>query len=82
MTKEQFTEAFNMGRSYSNMPYGFNNTMKEHWKYKDSNEAFSLYNVVGQSEQLVCDMCGSYKLEECTKDEYACEDCGHFPITN
>jgi PHP family Zn ribbon phosphoesterase len=38
--------------------------------------------VVGQSEQLVCDRCGSHKLEECTKDEYTCEDCGHLFITN
>jgi len=52
MTKEQFTEVFNMGRSYSNMPYGFNESMKEHWKYKDADEAFALYNVVLQSEQL------------------------------
>jgi hypothetical protein len=42
----------------------------------------SQHDVSRQSEQLVCDMCGSSKLEECTKGEYSCEDCGHFPITN
>ena len=39
-------------------------------------------DVSRRSEQLVCDMCGSSKLEECGSDEYSCEDCGHFPITN
>jgi transcriptional regulator of nitric oxide reductase len=46
---------------------------------KGWNEALNLPHV---GRTLVCDMCGSSKLEECTKDEYACEDCGHFPITN
>jgi hypothetical protein len=49
---------------------------------KGKNEQLTIPVVVRRSKQLVCDMCGSYKLEECTKDEYACEDCGHFPITN
>ena len=39
-------------------------------------------DVSRRSEQLVCDMCGSSKLEECGSDEYSCEECGHFPITN
>ena len=39
-------------------------------------------DVSGRSEQLVCDMCGSSKLEDCGSNEYSCEDCGHFPITN
>lgn len=38
--------------------------------------------VSRRSEQLVCDMCGSGKLEECGSNEYSCEECGHFPITN
>jgi len=42
------------------------------------NQALGLAHVI----KSVCDMCGSSKLEECTKDEYSCEDCGHFPITN
>lgn len=39
-------------------------------------------DVSRRSEQLVCDMCGSSKLEECGSNEYSCEECGHFPITN
>jgi hypothetical protein len=43
---------------------------------------FSQTPVDGKSNQLVCNMCGSSKLEDCGSGEYACEDCGHFPITS
>jgi len=39
-------------------------------------------DVVEPKGKLVCDRCGSDKLEDCCNNEYACEDCGHFPITN
>lgn len=38
-----------------------------------------IINIVEST--LVCDMCGSTKLEDCGSDEFACVDCGHFPIT-
>ena len=43
---------------------------------------FRVGDVSRRSELLVCDMCGSSKLEDCGSDEYSCEECGHFPITN
>jgi hypothetical protein len=49
---------------------------------KHLTEQLRLFAVSGRSEQLVCDRCGSSKLEECGSDEYSCEECGHFPITN
>jgi tRNA(Ile2) C34 agmatinyltransferase TiaS len=45
-------------------------------------QALRIHDVSERSEQLVCDMCGSSKLEECGSNEYSCEECGHFPITN
>lgn len=51
-------------------------------KQKCADEILRLFGVSGRSEQLVCDMCGSSKLEECGSNEYSCEECGHFPITN
>lgn len=49
---------------------------------EELNKALRIHDVSGRSEQLVCDMCGSSKLEECGGNEYSCEECGHFPITN
>ena len=40
------------------------------------------YNVSRRSEKLVCDMCGSSRLEHCGGGDYSCEECGHYPITN
>jgi hypothetical protein len=37
MKTEDFINAFNMGRSYSGMPHGFNSSVN--WKYKDVYEA-------------------------------------------
>ena len=48
----------------------------------EARKQLSLFAVSVRSGQLVCDMCGSSKLEECGSDEYSCEECGHFPITN
>lgn len=31
---------------------------------------------------LICDMCNSVNIEEQDKDNYSCDDCGHYPITN
>lgn len=45
MTKEEFINAFNMGRSYSGMPHGFNDSIKNHWKYKDVEEASRQVNL-------------------------------------
>ena len=49
---------------------------------KEATKNLVLADVSGQSEQLVCDMCGSFKLEHCGGGDYSCEECGHYPITN
>ncbi len=35
-----------------------------------------------KSKGLKCTRCGSEKLTLCSVDEFACDDCGEFPITN
>lgn len=56
--------------------------MKEITSEQARQQVLDLFAVSGRSELLVCDMCGSSKLEECGSNEYSCEECGHFPITN
>lgn len=41
-----------------------------------------LFAVSGRSELLVCDFCGSSKLDDCGDGCYGCGECGHYPITN
>lgn len=56
--------------------------MKEITSEQARQQVLDLFAISRRTEQLVCDMCGSSKLEDCGSDEYSCEDCGHFPITN
>jgi hypothetical protein len=45
------------------------------------NEALSQDGSSTKKEQLFCNMCKSQNLEDCGGGfEFACNDCGHFPI--
>lgn len=46
------------------------------------NEALISGSASEEKEQLVCSFCGSQDLEDCGSGwEFACNDCGHFPIS-
>ena len=45
----------------------------------EARKQLALYNVVGQSEQLViCKKCGSSEMYQYTKTKDECEDCGNI----
>lgn len=49
---------------------------------EQADEILLLFSVSGRSELLVCDFCGSSKLDDCGDGYYGCGECGHYPITN
>lgn len=85
--EELLRQAFQLGQQWvqdmnnDKEPTNFNEWYSSN-EVQEQVKNCSIPAVSRRSEQLVCDMCGSSKLEECGSNEYSCEECGHFPITN
>lgn len=86
MTAKEFLKMRNIiPKDGNDLIIGFDNGTKESLieLLKEYHESELKKLRVGDvSRELVCDMCGSSKLEDCGSNEYSCEECGHFPITN
>lgn len=73
LLKTEFTEIFNAGRSFKDMPEGFNEFMMNHWKFKDADEAYDSLN----NSDIKIQTCKTFVPDWKTTTVIKCKLCGN-----